>query len=265
MRAGKGWSALRWLAVLASFSLLYVPLLIVVARSFQSGLNGGGELTLRWYRQVFDNDEVMAALRTSLAIAAATTGLTTLIGTAGAMGLSRARFRGRSVLHGLTYLNLVMPEIVLGLSLLLWFVILGITLGAVSVVLAHVTYSLSYVIITVGARLESMDRSLEEAARDLGATPWRTFWKVTFPLLRPAILSGALVSFTLSFDDFLVAYFTTGPGAETLPIRIYSMVRFGMSPEIHALSTLILAVTLVCVSFGIGGAQVIRSGLKARR
>ncbi len=264
MRAGKGWSALRWVAVLAAFGLLYVPLLVVVARSFQAGLNGGGEWTLRWYRQVFDNDEVMGALRTSLVIAGATTALTTLIGTAGALGLSRLSFRGRSLLNALTYLCLVMPEIVLGLSLLLWFVILGVTLGTVSVVLAHVTYSLSYVIITVGARLESMDRSLEEAARDLGATPWMTFWKVTFPLLRPAILSGALVSFTLSFDDFLVAYFTTGPGADTLPIRIYTMVRFGMSPEIHALSTLILVVTLVCVSFGIGGAQALRSGRKAR-
>ena len=248
MRAGRAWSASRWIGVVASFSLLYVPLLVVVSRSFQSGLNGGGELTLRWYRQVFDNDEVMRALRTSLVIAGATTALTTLIGTAGALGLSRSRFRGRGLFHALTYLNLVMPEIVLGLSLLLWFVLLGITLGVFSVVLAHVTYSLSYVMITFGARLETMDRSLEEAARDLGASPWQTFWRVTFPLLRPAILSGALVSFTLSFDDFLVAYFATGPGAETLPIRIYSMVRFGMSPEIHALSTLILGVTLVCAS-----------------
>jgi spermidine/putrescine transport system permease protein len=147
----------------------------------------------------------------------------------------------------LFYVPLVMPEIVMGLSLLIWFVRLGIPLGQFCIILGHITFSLSYVLITVRARLEDFDPSVEEAARDLGATPWQTFWRVTLPLISPAILSGALIAFTLSFDDFLVTFFTAGVGSDTLPVRIYSMIKFGMSPEIHALSSLVLGATLVLV------------------
>jgi spermidine/putrescine transport system permease protein len=140
-----------------------------------------------------------------------------------------------------------MPEIVMGLSLLIWFVFLHITLGVVSIVLAHVTFSLSYVILTVRARLEGFDQTLEEAAKDLGASPWKTFAHITFPLIFPGILSGALLAFTLSFDDFLVAFFTAGPGSDTLPLRIYAMIKYGVTPEINALSTLMLLGTLVLV------------------
>jgi spermidine/putrescine transport system permease protein len=140
-----------------------------------------------------------------------------------------------------------MPEIVLGLSLLIWFVLLKLTLGVLSIVLAHITFSVSYVMITVKARLHGFDEMLEEAARDLGATPWKTFWKVTFPLIWPGILSGALMAFTLSFDDFLITFFTAGVGSDTLPLKIYSMIKFGVSPEINALSTIMLGVTLLMV------------------
>jgi spermidine/putrescine transport system permease protein len=136
---------------------------------------------------------------------------------------------------------------VLGLSLLIWFVLLRITLGSFSIILAHITFSVSYVIITVKARLDGFDYSLEEAAQDLGASPWQTFWRVTFPLIWPGVLSGALMAFTLSFDDFLITFFTAGVGSDTLPLKIYAMIKFGVSPEINALSTLMLGATLVMI------------------
>ncbi len=141
-------------------------------------------------------------------------------------------FRGANYLMLLIHLPLIMPEIVLGLSLLIWFVLLGITLGTFSIILAHITFSVSYVIITVKARLDGFDYSLEEAAMDLGATRRQTFWKVTFPLIWPGVLSGALMAFTLSFDDFLITFFTAGAGSDTLPLKIYAMIKFGVSPEI---------------------------------
>jgi spermidine/putrescine transport system permease protein len=141
----------------------------------------------------------------------------------------------------------VLPEIVQGLSLLVWFVALRVTLGATSIVLAHITFSVSYVLLTVKSRLQTFDETLEEAARDLGASTWQTFRFVTFPLVAPAVLSGGLMAFTLSFDDFLITFFTAGPGSETLPVRIYSMIKFGVSPEIHALSTVLLVATAALV------------------
>ena len=151
-----------------------------------------------------------------------------------------------------------MPEIVLGLSLLVWFGLLqkalsmlGIefSLGSFTLIIAHITFCLAYVVITVQARLQDFDRSLEEAALDLGATPWKTFWKITFPLIWPGILSGSLLAFTISFDDFIVSYFTTGVGSDPLPVKLYSMIRFGMSPSVNAISTLILLMTVAVVLF----------------
>jgi spermidine/putrescine transport system permease protein len=141
-----------------------------------------------------------------------------------------------------------MPEIIFGLSLLIWFSILKMTLGTVSIILAHITFSVSYVIMTVKVRLHGLDEALLEAARDLGATPWNVFWKVVFPLIIPGIISGALIAFTLSFDDFLITFFIAGVGSDTLPLKIYSMIKFGMTPEINALSTLLLLGTLLLVS-----------------
>jgi spermidine/putrescine transport system permease protein len=142
-----------------------------------------------------------------------------------------------------------MPEIVMGISLLIWFVMLRLTLGTVSIVLAHITFSTSYVVITVKARLDGFDEALIEAAHDLGANSWQTFWRITLPIIWPGILSGALMAFTLSFDDFLITFFTAGVGSDTLPLKIYSMIKFGVTPEINALSTVMLGVTLVLVSF----------------
>lgn len=230
------------------FFVLYLPLITVAAYSV---LLPGGGMGLDLYRRALANADVMRGLELSLFVGGASTAISTVIGTGAALALSRSRLRFsrtfRRILETVTFVPLVMPEIVLGISLLAWFVFLGLTLGTFSITLAHVTFSVSYVIVTVSTRLQGMDGALEEAAFDLGATRWQAFWRVTFPLIRPAVLSGALLAFTLSFDDFLVAFFTSAPGSETLPLRIYSMIKFGMNPELHAVSTLILLLTLVAV------------------
>lgn len=233
-----------------AFLLLYLPLVALVVYSFlkfEPGATGAFSVTMEWYRKALLDGEILKALTQSLTVAGASMAVSTVVGTAGALAIERTRFPGRRFLDALTYVPLVMPEIVLGLSLLIWFVWLRLTLGTVSMILAHVTFSVSYVLLTVRARIQGFDRLLEDAARDLGADPWNTFWKVTFPLIWPGVLSGALMAFTLSFDDFLISFFTTGPGADTLPLRIYAMIKFGMSPEIHALSSLMLLATFVAV------------------
>lgn len=232
------------------FLMLYVPLFALVVYSFIGPIAGPGSpqsWTLEWYRKVLANRMVLDAFNMSLYIGLMSALVSTLLGTAAALALVRMRFPGRQVFDALTHVPLIMPEIVMGLALLIWFVVLNITLGAFSVMLAHVTFSISYVIITVKARLQGFDDQLEEAARDLGASSLQTFIKVTLPLIWPGILSGALMAFTLSFDDFLITFFTSGVGADTLPLKIYAMIKFGLSPEINALSTMMLAATLVLV------------------
>jgi spermidine/putrescine transport system permease protein len=232
------------------FLLLYIPLITLVVYSFigPAGTPGGEKVwTLDWYRKLLDNQVVFNALHMSLYVGFWSTLGSTVIGTTAALALVRTRFPGRKVFDAVTYVPLIMPEIVLGLALLVWFVLLHVVLGAFSIILAHITFSVSYVIITVKARLFGFDESLEDAARDLGANPWNTFWRVTFPLIMPGIISGALIAFTLSFDDFLITFFTAGVGSDTLPLKIYSMIKFGVTPEINALSTLMLAATLILV------------------
>lgn len=234
------------------FLLLYIPLVSLVVYSFLSPLGAPGgeqEWTLQWFRKLSANREVLHALKVSLMVGIWSTLGATGLGTAAALALTRTRFPGRKILNALTYVPLIMPEIVLGLALLIWFVLLQMTLGVISIILAHITFCISYVIITVKARLHGFDEFLEEAARDLGATPWQTFWRVTFPLIWPGVLSGALMAFTLSFDDFLITFFTAGVGSDTLPLKIYSMIKFGVTPEINALSSIMLGVTLLAVLF----------------
>jgi ABC-type spermidine/putrescine transport system permease subunit II len=228
-----------------AFLLLYVPLAAMVFYSFLDPL--GQTWGLKWYAKALGNRQILDALWLSIEVGTTATVVTTVLGTAAALALSRGGFIGRKTFDAIAHVPLITPDIVIGLSLLVWFVMLGITLGTFSIILAHVTFSLSYVILSVRTRLEGFDRTLEEAARDLGADAWRTFRYVTFPLIWPGILSGALLAFTLSFDDFLVAFFTAGPGSDTLPLKIYGMIKYGATPEINALSTLLLGVTLVMV------------------
>lgn len=229
------------------FLLLYNPLGALVMDSFLTQRPGPRTWTLQWYTLLFSNTMILEAFYTSLMIGFWTMLISTLIGTLAALGLRRQSFFGRKFMDVLTYVPLIMPEIVMGLALLIWFVFLRMTLGTLSTIFAHVTFSVSYVIITVKTRLTYFDETLEEAAFDLGASNRQTFQKITLPLIFPGILSGALMAFTLSFDDFLITFFTAGVGSDTLPIKIYSMIKFGVSPEINALSTLMLGATLILV------------------
>jgi spermidine/putrescine transport system permease protein len=235
---------------LLAFFFLYVPLIVVAVLSFLNDQPGEGVLTLKWYVQAFENDLLRESLWMSLWVGLGSTLGATVLGTGAALALERTRFRGRNLFDALNLIPLVMPEIVMGLSLLIWFVFLKISLGMLSMTLAHITFCLSFVIITVRARLADYDDSVEEAARDLGATPWQTFWKVTLPLIWPGILSGGLMAFTLSFDDFLIAYFTSGVGNDTLPVKLYAMIKYGVSPTINAMSTLLVVATIVLVVLG---------------
>jgi len=237
---------IRFLCVLGLL-LLYVPLLVLVIGSFRTVAPEAPAWTLEWYQRVWAHPDVWKALGVSVWVGGWTFLGAVLIGTLAALAIVRTRFPGRRVLDALAHVPLVLPEIVQGLSLLVWFVALRVTLGATSIVLAHITFSVSYVLLTVKSRLQTFDETLEEAARDLGASTWQTFRFVTFPLVAPAVLSGGLMAFTLSFDDFLITFFTAGPGSETLPVRIYSMIKFGVSPEIHALSTVLLVATAALV------------------
>ncbi len=230
----------RLLAVPALL-LLLGPLGVLVGQSFV----GPGGLTWDWYRAALGNEAVLESLLRSLRVGLGSALLASVLGTAAALALVRSRFLGRPALEATAGISLLMPDIVLGLSLLAWFSSLGVRLGEATIVAGHATLSLPYVILGVRARFQEFDWSLEEAAADLGASRRRIFGKVVLPLLMPAVLAGALMAFTLSFDDFLVAFFTAGPGVDTFPMKIYSMVRFGVSREINALSSLLLVSTLV--------------------
>ncbi len=221
---------------------LYFPLFVLSVSSFR-----GGPTFYHWYQRAFSDPQLLLALRNSVVIGLGTTVLSTVLGTLAALGMRKEQFWGRVFFESLLNLPLVLPEIVMGLAMLVWFVFLNITLGLFSVVLAHTTFTVSYVTLIILARLKGMDPLLEEAAADLGATPWRTFLRVTLPLLLPAVVSGALLAFTLSFDDFLITFFTAGVGSDTLPLRIYSMMRFGVTPEMNAISSAMLFLTLGAV------------------
>jgi spermidine/putrescine transport system permease protein len=201
-----------------------------------------GGFTWDWYARLFDNARIAEAFVNSLTVASSATAIATIFGTAAAFALSRMRFGGKSSVEAVVSLPIVMPELVQGISLLLLFVlVLPITLGLITVIIAHSVFGIAYVAALVRARLDGLDPRLEEAARDLGATARETFFRITLPLIMPGVIGGALLVFTLSFDDFVITFFVTGPGASTLPIEIYSMVKRGVTPEINALATLILA------------------------
>ncbi len=237
----------RWLTgyAWAAYGFLYLPVLILMLLSFNASRTSAvwKGFTLDWYLKLLSNEMLWEAVRNSLIIALATALLSTIIGTMTAVALHRNRIPGRMLVEGLLYLPLVLPDIVLGVGALVLFTALGIRLGLGTILAAHVGTSISYVVLVLRARLADMDQNLEDAARDLGATPWQTVRHVTLPLLAPAILAGGLLAFTLSLDDFILSFFTAGPGATTLPLRIYGMVKTGLTPEVNALSTVLLLVT----------------------
>ncbi|HXV59873.1 MAG TPA: extracellular solute-binding protein [Vicinamibacteria bacterium] len=233
------------LGSLAVYSFLYAPLAVLAAFSFNRGrLTSAWEgFTLQWYAKLLADTAVLRSLRNSLIVALAATVLSTVAGTAAALALHRHRFRRQASFRALVTLPIVVPEIVMASSLLLLFAALGIRLGFASVIFAHVAFSVSYVVLVVRARLAGLNRALEEAAMDLGASPGRTFFMVTLPNIAPGVLAAALLVFALSIDDYVITSFVAGVGSTTLPIQVYSMVRSGVSPEINAVSTVLLTAT----------------------
>lgn len=231
------------------YLFLYIPIAILILFSFnQSKLNAVWTgFTLDWYVKLLQNDGVLEAMYTSMIVALVSTIAATMIGTLAAVGMYRYRFRGKTALDAMLYLPIVIPEIVMGISLLILFTQLHIPLGYFTLIAAHITFSIPFVVVVLKARLEGFDRSMEEAAMDLGATPWQTFYKVTLPIIAPGVIASALLAFTLSIDDVIISFFVAGPGSATLPLKIFSMVKFGVTPEINALSTLMLVVTLAIV------------------
>jgi len=241
----------RWLVALvaAVYVFLHLPILVLVVFSFNASkfsVEWTG-FSLEWYRRLLQRDDILHGLRASLIVGVAATLISTLLGTFIALGLARHKFRGRRVLEALLYVPIVTPEIVTGISLLILYVLLGFPLGIATITIAHIAFCISFVVVVVLARIEGMDESLEEASLILGADEITTFWKVTVPQLWPGILSGALLAFTMSFDDFVITSFVAGPGSSTLPLVVYSMVRRNIEPSINAISTLILVMTTLLI------------------
>jgi spermidine/putrescine transport system permease protein len=235
-----------WVCGFFAYAFLYAPLVVVVAYSFNdSRLNAEWVgFTLDWYRKLFNNSEMLLAARNSLIIGLVASAVSTVLGTMAGYALYRYRMR---LLPVLVLAPIAIPEILMGVSLLIFFVLVGITLGMVSIILSHIAFCVGFVAIVVRARLEGMDESLTEAARDLGATPWQAFRLVTLPLIMPGVVAGALMAFTLSIDDFVITFFTSGVGATTLPLQIYTMVKIAVTPEVNAVSTLLMLLTLVLI------------------
>jgi spermidine/putrescine transport system permease protein len=231
------------------YLFLYAPIAILVLFSFnetsQTAVWKG--FTLEWYGSLAHNDLILTAVRNSLVVGVAATVLATVVGTLVALALGRHSFPGEGFTRNLLYLPIIIPEIVVGAALVTFFGVVGLRLSLVTVVIAHVVFSVSYVAIVVRARLSGFDRSLEEAALDLGARPLQTFGRVTLPLILPGIVSGALLVFTVSIDDYVITSFVAGVGATTLPLQIYSMLKVGVTPEVNAVSTLLLVLTIILI------------------
>ena len=238
------------------YAFLYIPLILVVVYSFNDSRVAmiWGGFSTRWYGELFRNDQVLDALWLSIRIATTSATMATILGTMAALALARfGRFRGRTLFTGLITSPMVMPEVITGLSLLLLFIALQQVTGwpgqrgFSTITIAHTTFSMAYVAVVVQARLSAMDQSLEEAAMDLGGRPLRVVFDITLPLIAPAMIAGWLLAFTLSLDDLVIASFVSGPGATTLPMYIFSKVKLGVSPDINALASLIIAF----ISFGV--------------
>ncbi len=269
-QAHGGWGALRarlgdYLIsshALAMYLFLYVPILILVVFSFNDSrfLATWSGASLRWYREMFADQQAIVALWNSLFVAVVSTAISTAIGTLAAMAMERYRFFGRLAMDAVLYLPIIIPEIAMAIMLLVWFNLTGIgftpwqvnILGVhlavpFSVIIGHVSFNISFVTVVVRARLAQMDRTLEEAANDLYANPWRSFIRVTLPMMMPGIVAGALLAFTLSLDDFIITFFTSGAGFNTLTVYVYGLVKKGVTPKINALSTLMVVFSLALV------------------
>jgi putrescine transport system permease protein len=232
------------------FAFLYLPILILIIFSFNESklVTVWGGFSLKWYVAVFQDESYMNATWVTLRIALATATIALPLGVMAALVLARSgKFFGRTLFSGMVYAPMVMPEVIMGLSLLLLFIAVGVDRGFWTITLAHITFSMCYVCVVVSSGLSAMDRSQEEAAQDLGCPPFRSFFLITVPNITPSLISAWLLSFTLSLDDLVIASFTAGPGATTLPMKVFSSVRLGVSPEINAISTMLIGVVAIGV------------------
>ena len=234
------------------YVFIYVPILTLIIFSFNTqklNLHWEG-FTLSWYNTLFNDSQIILATRNTLMIAFVSTLFATIIGTMAALAMQRYRFPGYNASETLMYIPIVIPEVVMGISLLVFFVLIKFTLGLVTITLSHIAFNIPFVALVVRARLHGYDNSIDEAAMDLGANELTTFWRVTLPTIMPGVLSGAMLALTLSLDDFVITFFTAGPGSTTLPLRVFSMVRFIVTPEINALSTLWVLIVFVILVIG---------------
>ena len=258
MQTGKRASRLLQLNAWLVFAFFYIPILILVVFSFNDSarVNIWGGLSTRWYPELLKNDQILSALKNSLIIAAISTVVSTILGTSLAMALDRYRFKGRKTLDGVAYLPVIIPDVTMAVMMLAFFAQafrlinnLGpnLQLGLYSDAISHIAFNISFVAIVVRARLGQLNPSLEEAARDLYASRWLAFRLVTLPLIMPGVLAGALLALALSLDDVVISAFVTGPGGTTLPVYVFSAIRRGVTPELNAISTIMLAVSTTLV------------------
>jgi putrescine transport system permease protein len=251
-------------SVTLGFAFLYLPILLLVIYSFNASklVTVWGGFSTKWYGELFRNEALLDAAWVTLRVAFISATVATVLGTLAAVTLVRyGRFKGRTLFSGMIYAPLVMPDVITGLSLLLLFVSMGLARGFWTIILAHITFSMCFVAVVVQSRLITFDRSLEEAAMDLGCPPLKTFFRITLPLIAPAIIAGWMLGFTLSLDDLVIASFTTGPGATTLPMKIYSQVRLGVTPEINAVCTILIGL----VTIGVLAASIVTKRREVER
>ncbi|MHC2216959.1 ABC transporter permease [Rhizobium leguminosarum] len=258
------WTRFNIVSVTLGFAFLYLPIVLLVIFSFNESklVTVWGGFSTKWYVSLMSNQALLDAAWVTLRVGLLSATFATILGTMAALTLVRyTRFRGRMLFSGMVYAPLVMPEVITGLSLLLLFVAIGLDRGFWTITLAHTTLTMCFVAVVVQSRLLSFDHSIEEAAQDLGAPPVRTFFEITLPIIAPAVLSGWILAFTLSLDDLVIASFTSGPGATTLPMRIYSQVRLGVTPEINSVCTILIGV----VAFGVICASIITKRRETQR
>jgi putrescine transport system permease protein len=248
MKKGLTWFNLS--SITLGFAFLYLPIIILIVYSFSASRLASvwGGFSTRWYEKLLNNEPLKKAALVTLETGLFSATIATVLGTMAAVTLVRmGRFPTRGLFSGLVFAPLVMPEIIMALALLLMFIAMGLDRGMTTLILAHVTFTMSYVAVTVQARLVTFDRSLEEAAQDLGCPPWKSFFLITLPVIWPAVLSGWMLAFTLSIDDFVISYFVAGPNSTTLPMKIYSQVKFGITPELNALCTVLIGIVAIGV------------------
>lgn len=231
------------------YFFLYAPIILLVILSFNVSRfpTHWTGFTFDWYDRLFHNYAIGLALRNSLIVSITSTIIATVIGTMVSVAMERYRFRAKPPIDALLFLPIIIPDIAMAIMLLAFFALIRFELGLTTIIISHVAFNISFVAVIVRARMASIDPTLEEAANDLYANEWQAFWRVTFPLLIPGILGGALFAFTLSLDDYVITFFTSGPGSTTLPVRIYSMVKRGITPETNAVSSLMLLASMILV------------------